>query len=513
MEIKNSRTKANFLGGLMRRNFLILALATAFGMALLGSASQAAAVCTGGTLLGGASGGIYAIKVFGAEQDVSGSGTGATTVDFPSPVGVGGIGVIKTDGACTITGGEFIYFHDGIVTGPGTLPSSTIKGFQGVITPGNLTGNYSFNTNNSGLMMLTDSASGLSFSFGITLEAGNAEFRGARMDAGDPVSIIGEKQATVTLAQFETATTVLFDAPGGGGVPGSLLGVGGGSVEAQVVEHIDPLTGMTDIEGGGAVVFNQNGGVICDSPIGNPSGCVVTSPGAVLGDVHITVPLGPFTSDGTQNTGATFNGDFSFPLAGAGFNQSSVLWGTANQSGFVMTTATAGAATTGASLATAGKNIAPGTNHLSAGAATIVVPNADTATSVTLTITNDSIEPLDFPGGITVSAGLPDVVVTGSCGATGGDLAADTIENGVQTCTVILSSGSGNAFAQCTPGPASTICTSATPGVPYACCTALHTGANCAGVETGTMEIVGNDHQIVPGTQTSTGVTIPVTCK
>jgi hypothetical protein len=236
----------------------------------------------------------------------------------------------------------------------------------------------------------------------------------------------------------------------------------------------------------------------------------------LLGDVHITVPLGPFTSDGTQNTAATFNGDFSFPLAGAGFNQASVLWGTVNQSGFVMTTATGGATAAGAALATAGKNVATGTNHLSASSATLVVPTTDAATSTTLTVTNDSVEPLDFTA-ITASAGLPDVTVTGSCGVTGGDLESNTAELGPKTCTIILSSGTGNSFNECTPGPASTVCTKTTPGTPYACCSGLHTdgnnGVSCAGVETGTLLIANNDHQIVPGTQTSGGVTIPVTCK
>jgi len=495
----------------MRRNFLIMALATAFGMALLGSVSQALAVtCVGGTTLGGASGANYAIKVFGEEQDTSGSGTGATTVDFPSPIGVGGIGVFHTDGACNITGGEFIYFSDNHLTGPGTLPSSTIKGFTGNISPGNLSGSYTVNTNGSGILNLADSASGLSFQFGITVETGNLEFRGARLDAGDPVVIIGEKQATVTLAQFETATTVLFDAPGGGGIPGSLLGVGGSAVQAQVAEHADPLTGSTDILGGGAVVFNQNGGLLCDSPVGNPSGCAGANAGGIIGDINIALPNGPFTTDGTQNTQATFNTDFSFPLGGAGFNQSSVLWGTANQSGFVMTTATAGSPTTGAALATAGKNTAPGTDHLSAGAATLVTPpNWATNPMVTITITNDSVEPLDWTSIATV--GLADAeVVSGTCGPTGGDLASDTIGLGPQTCTIVLSNVNG-FNNQCTPADSATLCTKAT-GNTYACCTGLHTGT-CAGVETGTLLIGGNTHAIVPGTQSSSGVSIPVTCK
>jgi hypothetical protein len=496
----------------MRRNFMILALATAFGMALLGSVSQALAACPAGqtgTQLGSGTG-LYAIKLLGAEQDTSGSGTGATTVDFPSPIGVGGIGVFHTNGACVIDGGEFIYFSDNHLTGPGTLPSSTIKAFQGNISPGNLTGMYTVNTNGSGILHLTDSASGLSFEFGITVETGNLEFRGARLDAGDPVVIIGEKQATVTTAQFETATTVLFDAPGGGGIPGSLLGVGGSAVQAQVAEHADPLTGTTDILGGGAVVFNQNGGLLCDSPVGNPSGCAGANAGGIIGDITIAVPAGPFTTDGTQNTQATFNADYGFPLAGAGFNQSSVLWGTANQSGFVMTTATAGAATTGAALATAGKNTAPGTDHLSAGAATIVTPPSwSTNSVVTLTITNDSIEPLDWTSIATV--GLADAeVIGGTCGPTGGDLAADTIENPVQTCTIQLSNVNG-FNAQCTPADSATLCTKAT-GNTYACCTGLHTGT-CAGTETGTLLIGGNTHAIVPGTQSSMGVSIPVTCK
>ena len=506
----------------MRRNFLNLALATAFGMALLGSASQALATCAPG-LTGtdlGAGTGIYAIKLLGAVQDTSGSGTGATTVDFPSPVGIGGIGVFHAHAAdCTIDGGELIYYDGTTTTGPGVLPSTSIPAFTGVLGP-NLTGSYGFNANNAGVINLADNH-GHSWMFGVTIEAGNGAFRGARLDAGDPVAIIGEKQAAFPvapanpLAPFLVPTTVLFDAPGGGGQPGSLLGVGALAVEAQVTEHADPLTGSTDIEGGGGVVFNQNGGDICDN-VAFKTSCVMFSPGALLGDVHITVPQGPFTSDGTQNTAATFNGDFGFPLAGAGFNQASVVWGTSNQSGFVMTTATGGTPAPGAALATAGHNIAPGTNHLSAGAATIVVPPTFAATSTTLTLTNLSVEPLDFTN-IGVSAGLTDVAVTGSCGVTGGDLESDTAEVGPKNCTITLSSGTGNSFNQCTPGPASTVCTSATPGKPYACCSGIHTDGNmgiaCAGVESGTLEISGNDHQIVPGTQTSTGVTIPVTCK
>jgi hypothetical protein len=519
MDIKKSRTKANFLGGLMRRNFLILALATAFGMALLGNASQAlAGTCPPGTTGTDFAAGtkIYAIKLLGAVQDTSGTGTGATTVDVPSPVGIGGIGVFQADGTCGITGGELIYYDGTTTTAPGHIdpPTNHIVGFLGNISPGNLTGNYFFNSNNAGVLNLQDTA-GHTFSFGITIEAGNGAFRGARLDAGDPVSIIGEKQAAFPVAPanpispFLVATTVLFDAPGGGGQPGSLLGVGSSAVEAQVIEHLDPLTGSSDVEGGGGVVFNQNGGDICDN-VSFKTSCFPFTSGALLGDVHITVGPGPFTSDGTQNTAATFNGDFGFPLGGAGFNQASVIWGTANQSAFVMTTATGGSTQPGAALATAGHNIAPGTNHLSAGGVTLVTPkDGTTGPGSTLTLTNDSVEPLDFTS-IVVSAGLPDVVVSGSCGPTGGDVASFTAELGPQNCTITLQ---GNAFNQCTPGPASSICTSATPGTPYACCTGIHTGPNCAGIETGTLEITGNDHQIVPGTQTSTGVTIPVTCK
>ncbi len=82
----------------MKRNFLLLGLAGAFGMALLGSASKALAQCATGTV-GTQLNGNYAIKVLGAQVDFG-------TAGDPAPAPLAGIGVFNADGACDITGGE-----------------------------------------------------------------------------------------------------------------------------------------------------------------------------------------------------------------------------------------------------------------------------------------------------------------------------------------------------------------------------------------------------------------------
>ncbi len=507
----------------MKRNFLFIALAGAFGVALLGSASRALATCTPpytGTQLAA---GNYAIRVLGGVQDVSGTGTGATTVDYPSPIGVGGIGVIASDGACDITGGEFILATGSTFTGPGTLAAyPTIQGFQGslsgniVASPGSY---YYFDSNNSGELVLEDSASGQTFEFGIVMETGNAEFKGARLNAGNPVVIEGEKQAVVTTAQALGAKAIVFDGPGGGGEPGSTLGVGAGALNAQVEEELDPLTGATDYLGGGQTNFNINAGLICDSGAIDPTGCYPLTSGALSGDVHINVLSGPFTADGTQNSIAVFNGDYGFPLAGEGFTQSEVLWGSANQYGFDITTGSGTLLSqspySSASTAEIAKATAAGTVHIVPPTATLVTSTAIPAPSKNIVITNDSIEPFEYTN-IALSGSLPDVTVTTSgCLVTGGDIAADTLGAGPQICTITVSNQ--NAYAvppgfdnQCTPlGAAS--CTSS--GHPYACCTGHLLGPTCVAAETGTLQIYGNTHATAGGTQTATGVTLPITCQ
>lgn len=162
----------------MKRNFLLLGLAGAVAMALLGSASKAIAQCAAGTV-GTQLNGNYAIKILGAQMD------GGTPGD-PTPAPIAGIGVFHADGACDITGGELIYNDNGTFTGPTTDPSplTSITAFTGSLSANidPASSFYFFNSNNQGVLVLSDSVSGNVFAFGIAMALGNAEFRGARIN-------------------------------------------------------------------------------------------------------------------------------------------------------------------------------------------------------------------------------------------------------------------------------------------------------------------------------------------
>ncbi len=505
----------------MKRNSLLLALAGAFAMALLGSASKALAQCAAGTV-GTQLSGNYAIKVLGAQVDFG-------TPGDPAPAPIAGIGVFNADGSCGITGGEFIYNDDGNFTGPGTDPGplAGITAFTGSLSANidPASSFYYFNSNNQGVLVLSDSASGNVFAFGIAMASGNAEFRGARINGtgpgiaavphanissgppsipnsspGDPVSIVGEKQAAVTDAQFQNPVAINFDGVSGGVNGAGPYGLGYIPVSGQVQVN----AGFVD--GGGNLFYNYNGGTIDGSPI--------LGGRAFVCDFTETFLSTPSTVDGTENTEAVFNGDFGCVLSGMDNETSSVLWGSANQYAFVMTTGAYGAPYTGISIGQADKSTIAGLDHAVGSLLSI-----KSATPKTLTITNDTAEPLNITsiagsGGAFTSGA---VTIGGTC-PNPGDVPSNNVLNGPGSCTVVLSDsgvscdtinssctdGANDVASACTaaatPYPC---CTSAGKGVtcgrakPYACCTGVGTGTCGIGSQTGTLTIA-SDHALTP---------------
>ena len=467
----------------MKRNFLTLALAGAFGLALIGSAS-AATICAGypaGTLNGGVLAGNYAVRINGYETD-PGTCFGGSTCPDPTPVPVAGLGVVAIDGNCNITGGELIYDDGGTYTAPTTINlgagSPFVPAFTGTPTAAD-TGYAAFNVNNSGVLQLTDTPSGKTWQFGVTAEAGGAEIRGALMSPGDPVTIVLEKQHAVTIpTTFISVIGLDFD--WGVGFPTQATGVGGGAIQTEVIEHLDPETNST-LEGGGSIFFNVDNGY--DSTFAPGLQILPPGGGGLICDFHESLISAP-GADGTQNTDAALNGDFSCPLAPAHFENASAVWGTTNQYAWVLTTGSDGVQSTGVSMGTAGKAVASGSNHLSPGAATV----HSTGAPVTVTLTNLSAEPLDYTS-ISLSAGFAGyaAITGGTCLTGASDVPANnplalSIPLGTNVCTIVLQNNG-------------TVCTAAGPA---------HI--------VGTLQIAGNDHLIIPATQTGTGATIPVTC-
>ena len=91
----------------MKRNFLLLALAGAFALALLGSAPNASAQgCPAGTTNGGLTAGTYAIKILGSVTD-TGACLPSSCLD-PTPTAIQGLGVLVLDGTCDVIAGELI---------------------------------------------------------------------------------------------------------------------------------------------------------------------------------------------------------------------------------------------------------------------------------------------------------------------------------------------------------------------------------------------------------------------
>ena len=520
----------------MKRNFLIVALVGAFAMALLGSAQKAMATCPPG-VSGSQFNANYAIKVQGAVTDTGACGTSCPD---PQPNAIAGIGVLHMDGQCDITGSDFIYSVEnnpaGIsspavfnLAGPPEVPT-----FSGSTASANGTGTYGCNSNNQCVITWTDTPSGITFSFGVTAELGNSEFRGARVNPGDPLVILGEKQATVTSAQFLNQATISFDAAGGGSAAG-ILGIGFDATTVELTTHLDPETNSTP-EGGGVIFFNLNNGYGFIPGL-NP-GLQVSPPGggALICDFHLQV-IQQSTSDGTQLSDAAVNNDFSCPLATAHFETVNALWGATNSSAFVMNTGANGNAAPSAADGTAGRAIAAGAG--TGGVATLAETNTNLHPLATITLKDSAPEPIDFTGLVLNSvpdvaiaapensqctgSGTPAACCTGSgtgtctasnctgpgtpfhgcsgsgtgsfstCSLVGGNLAANDVLEGPGSCTVVVQ---GTGAHQCTSnGNAS--CTSG--GHPFTCCTGSGTGT-CV-TESGNLEVQNNDHTFTGATQ------------
>jgi hypothetical protein len=456
----------------MKRNYFLTTLAAA-GMLLLGSAPSFAA-CPAGTIGTPLAAGQWAIKIQGFVTDTA---TCGTSCPDPTPVSRACYGVIVSDGACDITGGDVICDK---VPAPGITSPSTTAGFpdfSGTPSPANDVGSYFFNSNNTGQIAIVDNTGGQTYAFGIVAELGNVEMRGASLYPGatsDPLVITIEKRnQTITAAQFLNQDAVTFD-PAGGGAGGNGLGKGFDAVGVATTEHLDPETNTTP-EGGGSIFFNVDGGYDSDIAPG-----VQLIPSTLICDFHQTL-LSQHTGDGTQLTSASLNGDYSCPLAGAAFQTATVLWGSSNQNAFIATVGAAGGPASGLALGTADRAIVPGSPQ---GQGLIFVTTASNPhPTLTATITNGSTEPLDWTN-VTINGGLAGLVsiVGGTC-PTVGDLRAWNPVASVPkpTCT----------FQMQYTGP---LCNTTTP-------------------TTGTYELVGADHTMITGTPTATGVDFNLKCQ
>jgi len=529
----------------MKRSFLVLALVGAFGMALLGSAQKAMAACpvgVSGTQLSGN----YAVKIQGAATDI-GTCAGSSTCPDPTPQAIAAIGVLHFTGTCAIDGGDLIYADQkaAVITSPATFPElGPIPNFSGVAAPnGNDVGTYGFNSNNQGTISFTDTPSGKTFSFGVVAELGNSEFRGSRLNPGDPLIIVGEKQATgITAATYNAQGAVTFDA-GGGGSAGGALGVGFDAVGVEVVQHFDPETNTTP-EGGGTIFFNVDNGY--DSTIFPGAQIIPPGGGTLVCDFHLAV-LTQGTADGTQLSHASILPDFSCPLSGAAFDNASVLWGSTNTSQFVMTVGTNGVAAKSGAAGNVGRAIATGAG--AGGIATLAETNANLHPLATITLSNKAAESIDYTS-LTLN-GVPDVTIaraensqctgagtpaacctgagTGTCttadctaaatpffGCTGagagtfstcapiGDIHANNVLFGPGSCTVVVQ---GTGAHQCTSNMNAS-CTGV--GTPFTCCSGA--GAGTCVTETGNLSVDGNDHTFIGATQTGTGAQFTVKC-
>ena len=462
----------------MKRNFSLLTLAAA-GLWLLASAPAFATCPTGmsGTQLAA---GLWTIKIEGFATDTS---TCGTSCPDPTPVGEGCFGVIQSDGACDITAGDVICAFNNTITSPTTVGG--IPAFGGTVSSSHDVGTYFFNSNNTGEIVIQDTPSGKTMAFGVVAALGNASVSGASLFdlvhtpgvQKDPLILTVQKRdQTITTAQFTDASSVTFD-PAGGSSGGNGLGKGFDAIAVANEQHLDPETGTT-VEGGGSIFFNIDGGYDSDIAAG-----VQLLPSSVICDFHTSV-LALNTGagqDGTELTSAALNGDYSCPLSGAAFQTAAVLYGATNSSAYVATTGSAGAPAHGLAIANGTKAIMAGSDT---GAGVVLVASASTPhPTKTITITNGSTEPLDWTG-ITIN-GVPDVTVVagGTCGASGGDLAAwNPVVDGPTkpTCTITF-------------GNTGTSCTSGSP-------------------EVGTWELVGADHAMITGTPNATGVTFSLKC-
>jgi len=405
------------------------------------------------------------------------------------------------------------------------------------------TGSYGLNSNNQGTVSFLDTPTGKTFTFGIVLEAGNAEFRGARINPGDPLIIVGEKQATVTAAQFLAQGAVTFDA-GGGGTAGQPLGVGFDAVGVEITEHLDPETNTTP-EGGGTIFFNVDNGY--DSTVAPGFQALPPGGGALVCDFHLIV-LQQSTSDGTQLSHATTNPDFGCPLGlgGAAFDNASVVWGATNSNQFAMTVGTNGVAAKSGAAGNVARAIAPGSGK--GLPITLVGSNANLHPIGSAILSNASPEPLDYTS-LSLN-GTPDLSIASpensQCTGAGAPAACCT-GAGTGTCTAANCTGAATPFVGCTAAGAGTFgtcasigdihannalfgpgsctiaiqdtggqCTSngnascTAAGHPFTCCSGSGTGS-CV-TDTGTYEVNGNDHAMAVGTQTTSGVTFALKC-
>lgn len=457
----------------MKRNFLTLALVGACSLVLAASAGAVAiAACPAGKV-SDLPAGNYAILITGAQTDTTGTG-----VD-PAPQPIAAIGVFASDGLCDVTGGELIEDTGGVFSGPAVIIASVppVVGFGG----SNLIGSYEYNADNTGTLALFDTSTGELFAFGVANEVGNTEARGDRINPGDPVSILIEKQASpVTPAQFGASALGMNSALNISGVAeGGPLGKGYGATAGTVSENLDPET-LTSFIAGGDLFYNNNNGWIAGAGQFIPPGG-----GAFVADFNEFLTSAQSLADGTQNTDAVFTSAFGNPLAGAHDETSSVLWGTGNNRAFILVTGVGTGTFPGVSSGVAGASLA--SIDTVTPTATLVANAGNPHPSATITIKNGRGRPLNIAS-FSLSGTLPDVTITGgTCTSpesipSNNALIPSVFPAGTNTCTVIVT----DTGASCTPaGP-------------------LH--------EVGTMTLVGNDHTIVSCTQNAVGCTMNINC-
>jgi len=456
----------------MKRN-LLLAMAAA-GMWLLGSV-PAFAACPAGTSGADLSAGLWTIKIEGFAVD---NATCGTSCPDPTPQGEGCFGVVQSDGACDITGGDVICGFNQTITAPTTIGG--IPAFRGTVTAADV-GTYFFNSNNTGEFVLSDSGSGKTMAFGVVAGLGNITMQGSSIFGGgtlsDPLILtIQKRDQTINASQFISGTSVAFD-PAGGSAGGSGLGKGFDAVGVATEQHTDPETGTIQ-EGGGTIFFNVDGGYDSDVVPG-----VQIFPSSLICDFHSTViqQNAGAGQDGTELNSAGLNADYGCPLAPAAFQTAAVLYGTTNGNAYLATTGSAGAAAHGLAFANGTKSILAGSDT---GANLIFVTSAGNPhPTVTGTITNGSTEPLDWTN-ITLGGTSPGdfaIVAGGTC-PTSGDLAAwnPVASIAKPTCTIKV---------QYT-GP---LCSSGSP-------------------TTATYELTGADHTMILGTSTATGEDFTLKC-
>ena len=415
------------------------------------SASSASATTTCSQLQGN-----WAIKMVGANID-----NGTATEPAPQPVA--GVGVINIAANCTVTG-ELIFNNNGTYTGPGSDGFfASVTGFTGSLA-GNLFGQVFPGV--ATVLRLEDHASGDLFFFAINIESGNAEFLGTNISSptGAPISIVGEKQATVTSTQFLSNSALVCD---GINLHGNLVGFGYSSVSETLQANLDPDgTGAT--KAGGVWISNGIPGI----PFVQQCGFTAT---VNSNSVNSTL-------DGTENTEAIYNNDYNNTcvLQGLDFETSAVLWGATNKNAFVILTGT-NSGPVPAVVTCKADPISVVKPTLTPASATITIPATSPSTSKTLVLTNNSNKPLNIAS-ISVSGAVTSEIalsVTGaSCPSIPGDLfGSNGVVGGGAACSINLT------------------CNKST-----------------VGTDTGTL-IIDADNFITGGTPTPLGQTFPISCK